>query len=45
MEVNLRVCVCFRVESMSLQSIGNPGDLSSRLTDNDKARDCIIPMG
>ncbi|KAM4583666.1 3-ketoacyl-CoA thiolase, peroxisomal [Odontesthes bonariensis] len=33
------------VESMSLQSIGNPGDLSSRLTDNDKARDCIIPMG
>uniref|UniRef100_A0A672Y9I5 acetyl-CoA C-acetyltransferase n=1 Tax=Sphaeramia orbicularis TaxID=375764 RepID=A0A672Y9I5_9TELE len=33
------------VESMSLRSIGNPGDLSSRLTDNDKARDCIIPMG
>uniref|UniRef100_A0A8C9ZWZ7 Acetyl-CoA acyltransferase 1 n=1 Tax=Sander lucioperca TaxID=283035 RepID=A0A8C9ZWZ7_SANLU len=33
------------VESMSLRSIGEPGDLSSRLTDNDKARDCIIPMG
>ncbi|TNM85650.1 hypothetical protein fugu_007921 [Takifugu bimaculatus] len=33
------------VESMSLQSIGNPGDLSSRLMDNSKARDCIIPMG
>ncbi|XP_029283020.1 3-ketoacyl-CoA thiolase, peroxisomal isoform X2 [Cottoperca gobio] len=32
-------------ESMSLRSIGDPGDLSSRLTDNDKARDCIIPMG
>uniref|UniRef100_A0A8C2ZC15 Acetyl-CoA acyltransferase 1 n=1 Tax=Cyclopterus lumpus TaxID=8103 RepID=A0A8C2ZC15_CYCLU len=33
------------VESMSLRAIGNPGDLSSRLTDIDKARDCIIPMG
>ncbi|CAI5678877.1 unnamed protein product [Oreochromis niloticus] len=33
------------VESMSLRGIGNPGDLSSRLTDNNKARDCIIPMG
>ncbi|XP_051237321.1 3-ketoacyl-CoA thiolase, peroxisomal [Dicentrarchus labrax] len=33
------------VESMSLRSVGNPGDLSSRLTDNDKARDCFIPMG
>ncbi|TMS23791.1 3-ketoacyl-CoA thiolase B, peroxisomal [Larimichthys crocea] len=32
-------------ESMSLRSIGNPGDLSSRLVDNDKARDCILPMG
>ncbi|XP_035515577.1 3-ketoacyl-CoA thiolase, peroxisomal isoform X1 [Morone saxatilis] len=30
---------------MSLRSVGNPGDLSSRLTDNDKARDCFIPMG
>ncbi|KAG7217926.1 hypothetical protein INR49_010302 [Caranx melampygus] len=33
------------VESMSLRSIGNPGDLSSRLADVDKARDCVIPMG
>ncbi|XP_070711679.1 3-ketoacyl-CoA thiolase, peroxisomal [Pempheris klunzingeri] len=33
------------VESMSLRSVGNPGDLSPRLLDNDKARDCIIPMG
>lgn len=33
------------VESMSLRSIGDPGNLSSRLTDNDKARDCVIPMG
>lgn len=39
------VCVCVSVESMSLRSVGNPGDLSSRLMDNDKARDCIIPMG
>uniref|UniRef100_A0A3Q1AN81 Acetyl-CoA acyltransferase 1 n=2 Tax=Amphiprion ocellaris TaxID=80972 RepID=A0A3Q1AN81_AMPOC len=33
------------VESMSLQSIGNPGDLTSRLSDVEKARDCLIPMG
>ncbi|KAM4750561.1 3-ketoacyl-CoA thiolase, peroxisomal [Anableps anableps] len=33
------------VESMSLRSVGNPGDLSSRLADNEKARDCLIPMG
>nr|XP_061843720.1 3-ketoacyl-CoA thiolase, peroxisomal-like [Nerophis lumbriciformis] len=33
------------VESMSLRSMGDPGDLSSRLMDKDKARDCIIPMG
>ncbi|CAL8312810.1 unnamed protein product [Merluccius merluccius] len=33
------------VESMSLQSMGSPGDVSSRLVDFDKARDCIIPMG
>ncbi|XP_069569954.1 3-ketoacyl-CoA thiolase, peroxisomal isoform X2 [Brachyistius frenatus] len=33
------------VESMSLRSIGEPGDLSSRLMQNHKARDCIIPMG
>uniref|UniRef100_A0AAQ5XG14 Acetyl-CoA acyltransferase 1 n=1 Tax=Amphiprion ocellaris TaxID=80972 RepID=A0AAQ5XG14_AMPOC len=37
--------VCCRVESMSLQSIGNPGDLTSRLSDVEKARDCLIPMG
>uniref|UniRef100_A0A8C9ZXH1 Acetyl-CoA acyltransferase 1 n=1 Tax=Sander lucioperca TaxID=283035 RepID=A0A8C9ZXH1_SANLU len=40
-----RVAHFLSVESMSLRSIGEPGDLSSRLTDNDKARDCIIPMG
>ncbi|XP_022070135.1 3-ketoacyl-CoA thiolase, peroxisomal [Acanthochromis polyacanthus] len=33
------------VESMSLQSMGNPGDLSSRVSDVEKARDCLIPMG
>lgn len=40
-----RECACTRVESMSLQSISNPGDLSSRLMDNSKLRDCIILMG
>ncbi|KAJ8010955.1 hypothetical protein DPEC_G00080530 [Dallia pectoralis] len=33
------------VESMSLRNPGEPGDVSSRLMDHDKARDCIIPMG
>ncbi|XP_056264946.1 3-ketoacyl-CoA thiolase, peroxisomal [Pseudoliparis swirei] len=33
------------VESMSLGEMGNPGDLSSRLTEVDRARDCMIPMG
>ncbi|XP_055010738.1 3-ketoacyl-CoA thiolase, peroxisomal isoform X3 [Boleophthalmus pectinirostris] len=33
------------VESMSLRSMTNPGDLSSRVSDVDKARDCLIPMG
>ncbi|KAL6462853.1 hypothetical protein MHYP_G00292750 [Metynnis hypsauchen] len=33
------------VESMSLRSVGNPGDISSRMMDVEKARDCIIPMG
>ncbi|KAM8842349.1 3-ketoacyl-CoA thiolase, peroxisomal isoform 1-T1 [Synchiropus picturatus] len=33
------------VESMSLRSVGKPGDLSSRMLDNNKARDCLIPMG
>uniref|UniRef100_A0A9J7WWA1 Acetyl-CoA acyltransferase 1 n=2 Tax=Cyprinus carpio TaxID=7962 RepID=A0A9J7WWA1_CYPCA len=31
--------------SMSLRSPNNPGDISPRLMDNEKARDCIIPMG
>ncbi|NP_001072686.1 3-ketoacyl-CoA thiolase, peroxisomal [Xenopus tropicalis] len=33
------------VESMSLRSVGNPGDISSRTMDFSKARDCLIPMG
>ncbi|XP_025033267.1 3-ketoacyl-CoA thiolase B, peroxisomal-like [Python bivittatus] len=33
------------VESMSLGSATNPGDVSSRIMDNSKARDCLIPMG
>ncbi|KAK7930425.1 hypothetical protein WMY93_006820 [Mugilogobius chulae] len=33
------------VESMSLRSMANPGDLSSRVSDVDQARDCLIPMG
>ncbi|KAK6492193.1 3-ketoacyl-CoA thiolase A [Huso huso] len=33
------------VESMSLHSPGNPGDVSSRLMDNEKVWDCLIPMG
>ncbi|XP_033836819.1 3-ketoacyl-CoA thiolase, peroxisomal [Periophthalmus magnuspinnatus] len=33
------------VESMSLRSMSNPGDLSSRVSDVDQARDCLIPMG
>lgn len=33
------------VESMSLRSMSSPGDLSSRVTDVDQARDCLIPMG
>uniref|UniRef100_A0A8D3BHG9 Uncharacterized protein n=1 Tax=Scophthalmus maximus TaxID=52904 RepID=A0A8D3BHG9_SCOMX len=40
-----RVSQFLSVESMSLRAMGNPGDLSSRLVDIDKARDCIIPMG
>uniref|UniRef100_A0A3Q4BT10 Uncharacterized protein n=1 Tax=Mola mola TaxID=94237 RepID=A0A3Q4BT10_MOLML len=40
-----RVAHFLSVESMSLRSVGNPGDLSSRLMDTDGARDCIIPMG
>ncbi|XP_062841950.1 3-ketoacyl-CoA thiolase, peroxisomal [Trichomycterus rosablanca] len=33
------------VESMSLRAVGNSGDLSSRLMDSEKARECLIPMG
>uniref|UniRef100_A0A8C6KCK3 Acetyl-CoA acyltransferase 1 n=1 Tax=Nothobranchius furzeri TaxID=105023 RepID=A0A8C6KCK3_NOTFU len=40
-----RVAHFLRVESMTLRSMNNPGDLSSRLSDHQKARDCIIPMG
>uniref|UniRef100_A0A672P8J4 3-ketoacyl-CoA thiolase B, peroxisomal-like n=1 Tax=Sinocyclocheilus grahami TaxID=75366 RepID=A0A672P8J4_SINGR len=40
-----RVAHFLSVESMSLRSPDNPGDLSPRLMDNEKTRDCIIPMG
>ncbi|XP_004676369.1 PREDICTED: 3-ketoacyl-CoA thiolase, peroxisomal [Condylura cristata] len=33
------------VESMSLADRGNPGNITSRLVDKRKARDCLIPMG
>ncbi|XP_075683447.1 3-ketoacyl-CoA thiolase, peroxisomal [Rhinoderma darwinii] len=33
------------VESMSLRSVGSPGDISPRTVDESKARDCLIPMG
>ncbi|KAF7246019.1 3-ketoacyl-CoA thiolase A, peroxisomal [Varanus komodoensis] len=33
------------VESMSLRSAGDPGDVSPRMVDSAKARDCLIPMG
>ncbi|XP_037382408.1 3-ketoacyl-CoA thiolase, peroxisomal [Talpa occidentalis] len=33
------------VESMSLADRGNPGNITSRLVDKQKARDCLIPMG
>ncbi|XP_069503785.1 3-ketoacyl-CoA thiolase, peroxisomal [Ambystoma mexicanum] len=33
------------VESMSLRSVGKPGDVSSRMLDVPNARDCLIPMG
>ncbi|XP_038244151.1 3-ketoacyl-CoA thiolase, peroxisomal isoform X2 [Dermochelys coriacea] len=33
------------VETMSLRNVGTPGDVSSRMMDNSKARDCLIPMG
>nr|XP_005297193.1 3-ketoacyl-CoA thiolase, peroxisomal isoform X2 [Chrysemys picta bellii] len=40
-----RVAQFLRVETMSLRDTGNPGDVSSRMMDNSKARDCLIPMG
>uniref|UniRef100_A0A8C6WMY4 Acetyl-CoA acyltransferase 1 n=1 Tax=Neogobius melanostomus TaxID=47308 RepID=A0A8C6WMY4_9GOBI len=40
-----RVAHFLRVESMSLRSMTNPGDLSSRVTEVDQARACLIPMG
>uniref|UniRef100_A0A3Q3JA35 Acetyl-CoA acyltransferase 1 n=1 Tax=Monopterus albus TaxID=43700 RepID=A0A3Q3JA35_MONAL len=43
--VMARVAHFLSVESMTLRSTDKPGDLSSRLTDHDKARDCLIPMG
>ncbi|KAJ1099397.1 hypothetical protein NDU88_004498 [Pleurodeles waltl] len=33
------------VESMTLRSASKPGDVSSRMLDHPKAKDCIIPMG
>ncbi|XP_036049447.1 3-ketoacyl-CoA thiolase B, peroxisomal-like isoform X1 [Onychomys torridus] len=30
---------------MTLSQRGNPGNISSRLMENEKARDCLIPMG
>uniref|UniRef100_A0A8C9RNC2 Acetyl-CoA acyltransferase 1 n=1 Tax=Scleropages formosus TaxID=113540 RepID=A0A8C9RNC2_SCLFO len=33
------------LESMTFRSAGNPGDISSKLMDNVKAQDCLIPMG
>ncbi|XP_050996425.1 3-ketoacyl-CoA thiolase B, peroxisomal-like [Acomys russatus] len=33
------------VESMTLSQRGNSGNISLRLLENEKARDCLIPMG
>ncbi|XP_036777533.1 3-ketoacyl-CoA thiolase, peroxisomal isoform X1 [Manis pentadactyla] len=33
------------VESMSMADRGNPGNITSRLVEKEKARDCLIPMG
>ncbi|XP_004635291.1 3-ketoacyl-CoA thiolase, peroxisomal [Octodon degus] len=33
------------VESMSLSGRGRPGNYTVRMLENDKARDCLIPMG
>uniref|UniRef100_A0A8D2JSP0 Acetyl-CoA acyltransferase 1 n=1 Tax=Sciurus vulgaris TaxID=55149 RepID=A0A8D2JSP0_SCIVU len=40
-----RIAQFLRVESMSLADRGNPGNITSRLLENEKARDCLIPMG
>ncbi|XP_068837819.1 3-ketoacyl-CoA thiolase, peroxisomal isoform X2 [Capricornis sumatraensis] len=40
-----RIAQFLRVESMSLADRGNPGNVTSRLAENEKARDCLIPMG
>ncbi|KAF6098399.1 acetyl-CoA acyltransferase 1 [Phyllostomus discolor] len=33
------------VESMSMADMQNPGNITSRLVEKEKARDCLIPMG
>uniref|UniRef100_A0A667GGN9 Acetyl-CoA acyltransferase 1 n=1 Tax=Lynx canadensis TaxID=61383 RepID=A0A667GGN9_LYNCA len=40
-----RIAQFLRVESMSLADRGNPGNITSRLAEKEKARDCLIPMG
>uniref|UniRef100_A0A8C8X494 Acetyl-CoA acyltransferase 1 n=1 Tax=Panthera leo TaxID=9689 RepID=A0A8C8X494_PANLE len=40
-----RIAQFLRVESMSLADRGNPGNVTSRLVEKEKARDCLIPMG
>ncbi|XP_032264880.1 3-ketoacyl-CoA thiolase, peroxisomal isoform X3 [Phoca vitulina] len=40
-----RIAQFLRVESMSLADRGNPGNITSRLVEKEKARDCLIPMG
>ncbi|NXU01429.1 THIK protein, partial [Buphagus erythrorhynchus] len=41
----IQIFLVFSVETMSLRSANNPGDISSNMMDNPKARDCLIPMG
>uniref|UniRef100_A0A8D0VVB5 Acetyl-CoA acyltransferase 1 n=1 Tax=Sus scrofa TaxID=9823 RepID=A0A8D0VVB5_PIG len=43
--VMARIAQFLRVESMTLGDRGNPGNISSRLVEKEKARDCLIPMG
>uniref|UniRef100_A0A8C0E5Z4 Acetyl-CoA acyltransferase 1 n=1 Tax=Balaenoptera musculus TaxID=9771 RepID=A0A8C0E5Z4_BALMU len=40
-----RIAQFLRVESMSLADRQNPGNVTSRLVEKEKARDCLIPMG